>query len=354
MTGAPVESTAERAFRAALAERILVKDGPYGTAIQKLGLTEADYRGSLAVGHDQKGNNDILNLTRPEAVAGIARAYVEAGADLLATNSFNANAISQADYGTQALVREINLAAARIIRAVVDEATAADGRPRFVAGALGPTNKTLSLSPRVEDPGFREVDFDEVKAVYREQIDALLDGGVDFILIETVFDTLNAKAAAMAAMEAEEARGQRVPLMLSMTLTDLAGRNLSGQTVEAFYVSIAHTRPLTVGLNCSFGATELRPHVTALAGLAEAALMVYPNAGLPNAFGGYDEAPATTAALVRDWAAAGLVNVIGGCCGTTPAHIAAISAAVAGLAPRAIPASQPRLRLSGLEAFAFA
>lgn len=354
MTGTPAESPAERAFRTALATRILVKDGPYGTAIQKLGLTEADYRGTLDVAHDQKGNNDILNLTRPDAIAGIASAYVEAGADLLATNTFNANAISQADYGTEQLVRDINLAAARIIREVADAAAAADGRTRFVAGALGPTNKTLSLSPRVEDPGFREVDFDQVKAVYRTQIDALLDGGVDFILIETVFDTLNAKAAAMAAMEAEEARGQRVPVMLSMTLTDLAGRNLSGQTVEAFFVSIAHARPLTVGLNCSFGATELRPHVTALARLADTALMVYPNAGLPNAFGGYDEAPETTAALVRDWADTGLVNVIGGCCGTTPAHIAAISRAVAGVPPRAIPTSQPVLRLSGLEAFAFA
>ncbi|WP_448581938.1 homocysteine S-methyltransferase family protein [Thermaurantiacus sp.] len=347
-------SDAEAAFRAALAERILVKDGPYGTAIQALGLAEADYRGNLAVTHDQKGNNDILNLTRPHAIAAIARAYAEAGADLLATNSFNANAISQADYGTAHLVADINRAAAEIVRAVADEAAARDGRRRFVAGALGPTNKTLSLSPRVEDPGFREVDFDGVKAVYREQVDALLEGGADFILIETVFDTLNAKAAAMAAMEAEDARGQRVPLLLSMTLTDLAGRNLSGQTVEAFWVSLAHARPLAVGLNCSFGATELSAHVANMARIAEAPLLVYPNAGLPNAFGGYDEAPATTAALVRQWAEAGLVNIIGGCCGTTPAHIAAIRAAVAGLPPRRIPEPVPALRLSGLEAFAFA
>lgn len=350
----PAPSEAEAAFRAALAERILIKDGPYGTAIQALGLTEADYRGALSLSRDQKGNNDLLNLTQPEAVAGIARAYAEAGADLLATNTFNANAISQGDYGTEHLVPDINRAAARIVRAVADAAAAADGRRRFVAGALGPTNKTLSLSPRVEDPGFREVDFDQVKAVYREQIDALLEGGVDFILIETVFDTLNAKAAAMAAMEAEEARGARVPLLLSMTLTDLAGRNLSGQTVEAFWVSVAHTRPLAVGLNCSFGATELRPHVAALAAIADVPLMVYPNAGLPNAFGGYDEAPETTAALVRQWAETGLVNLLGGCCGTTPAHIAAIRAAVAGLPPRAIPAPAPALRLAGLEAFAFA
>ncbi|MGQ5701535.1 homocysteine S-methyltransferase family protein [Sandaracinobacteroides sp. A072] len=346
-------SDAEAAFRAAAASRILVKDGPYGTAIQGLGLKEEDYRGDLAVTHDQKGNNDLLNLTRPDAIAGIARAYLDAGADLLATNSFNANAISQADYGTEALVADINRAAARILRTEADAAARADGRRRFVAGALGPTNKTLSLSPRVEDPGYREVDFDGVKAVYREQIDALLEGGVDFILIETVFDTLNAKAAAFAAMEAEEALGRRVPVMLSMTLTDLAGRNLSGQTVEAFWVSLAHVKPLTIGLNCSFGATELRPHVQLLARQADALLMVYPNAGLPNAFGGYDELPDETGALIHDWAEAGLINVVGGCCGTTPAHIAAIARAVKGLPPRKLPVPEPALRLSGLEATVF-
>lgn len=347
-------SAAEAAFRAAAASRILVKDGPYGTAIQQLSLTEADFRGPLQLGHDQKGNNDILNLTRPDAIAAIGRSYIEAGADLLATNSFNANAISQADYGAEGLVRDINLAAARILRAEIDAATAADGVQRFLAGALGPTNKTLSLSPRVEDPGFREVDFDGVKAVYREQIDALLDGGVDFILIETVFDTLNAKAAAFAAMDAEEARGERVPIMLSMTLTDLAGRNLSGQTVEAFWISIQHCRPLTVGLNCSFGATELRPHVQLLARQADTLLMVYPNAGLPNAFGGYDEAPDTTGGLIHAWAEAGLINVVGGCCGTTPGHIAAIARAVRGLPPRPMPDLAPALRLSGLEPAVFA
>jgi 5-methyltetrahydrofolate--homocysteine methyltransferase len=347
-------SAAEAAFRAAAKTRILVKDGPYGTAIQALGLAEADYRGDLAVTHDQKGNNDLLNLTRPDAIAAIGHSYIAAGADLLATNSFNANAISQADYGTEHLVADLNRAAARILRTEIDAAVAADGRPRFLAGALGPTNKTLSLSPRVEDPGFREVDFDGVKAVYREQIDALLEGGADFILIETVFDTLNAKAAAFAAMEAEDALGRRVPVMLSMTLTDLAGRNLSGQTVEAFWVSVAHVRPLTIGLNCSFGATELRPHVQQLARTADALTMAYPNAGLPNAFGGYDETPQTTGALIREWAETGLVNVVGGCCGTTPAHIAAIAAQVAGLPARARPAPAPALRLSGLEAAVFA
>ncbi len=348
------QSAAEAAFRAEAAHRILVKDGPYGTAIQGLGLVEADYRGKLTVNHDQKGNNDILNITRPDAIASIARAYLDAGADLLATNSFNANSISQADYGTEGLVRDINLAAAAILRREIDAATARDGRPRFLAGSLGPTNKTLSLSPRVEDPGYREVDFDGVKAVYREQIDALLDGGVDFILIETVFDTLNAKAAAFAAMEAEEARGKRVPIMISMTLTDLAGRNLSGQTVEAFWVSLEHVRPLSIGLNCSFGATELRPHVQVLAAQADTLIMVYPNAGLPNAFGGYDEEPATTGGLIRDWANQGLVNAVGGCCGTTPAHIRAMADSVRGLPPRPIPSRQPALRLSGLEASVFA
>jgi 5-methyltetrahydrofolate--homocysteine methyltransferase len=347
-------SVAEQLFRDAISSRILVKDGPYGTAIQALGLAETDYRGSLATNHDQKGNNDLLNLTRPDAIAAIGRAYIEAGADILATNTFNANRISQADYGMEAEVGAINRAAAAILRAEVDRAVARDDRPRFVAGALGPTNKTLSLSPRVEDPGYREVDFDGVKAVYREQIDALLDGGVDFILIETVFDTLNAKAAAFAAAEAEEALGRRVPVMLSMTLTDLAGRNLSGQTVEAFWVSIEHVQPLTVGLNCSFGATELRPHVQALARIADAPILVYPNAGLPNEFGGYDEAAETTAALIRDWAEAGLINAVGGCCGTTPAHIAAIAGAVAAFRPRGLPVPSPALRLSGLEAAVFA
>jgi 5-methyltetrahydrofolate--homocysteine methyltransferase len=347
-------SAAEAAFRSEAGRRILVKDGPYGTAIQGLGLVEADYRGRLTVNHDQKGNNDILNITRPEAIAGIGRAYLDAGADLLATNTFNANSISQADYGTENLVREINLAAAAILRAEIDAATDRDGRQRFLAGSLGPTNKTLSLSPRVEDPGYREVDFDGVKAVYREQIEALLDGGVDFILIETVFDTLNAKAAAFAAMEAEEQRGVRVPIMVSMTLTDLSGRNLSGQTVEAFWVSMEHVRPLSIGLNCSFGATELRPHVQVLAAQADALVMVYPNAGLPNAFGGYDEEPPTTGSLIRNWADQGLVNAVGGCCGTTPAHIRAMAEAVRGFPPRPVPGREPVLRLSGLEASVFA
>lgn len=338
----------------AASQRILIKDGPYGTAIQNYGLQSADYRGTLALELDQKGNNDLLNLTRPDIVAAVCDAYLAAGADIVATNSFNATKISQGDYGAEHLVGDINRAAARIIRERADAATAADGRPRFVAGALGPTNKTLSISPRVQDPGYREVDFDGVKAVYREQIDALIEGGVDIILIETVFDTLNAKAAAFAAAEAAEDLGREVPVMLSMTLTDLAGRNLSGQTVEAFWHSIRHVKPISVGLNCSFGATELRPHVVSLARAADTLIQVYPNAGLPNDMGEYDETPATTAGLLRGWADEGLINIVGGCCGTTPAHIAAIAKAVAGLPPRKVPVAVPAMRLSGLEAFSFA
>ena len=347
-------TNAAQSLRAAAASRILVKDGPYGTAIQDLGLTAADYAGDIGNNHDQKGNNDLLNLTRPAAIAGVCNRYLAAGADLLATNTFNANRISQADYGMESRVREINLAAAKVIRDCVDAATAADGKQRWVAGSLGPTNKTLSLSPRVSDPGYREVTFDEVKDVYREQIDALLDGGVDFILIETVFDTLNAKAAAFAAAEAGDARGAQVPVMLSMTLTDLSGRNLSGQTVEAFWHSIRHVKPVAVGLNCSFGATELRPHVQALAKHADTLILTYPNAGLPNDLGAYDEQPETTAGFIRGWAEEGLVNIVGGCCGNTPAHIAAMARQVAGLPPRAVPTEVAALRLSGLEAHSYA
>ena len=337
------------AIREAAARRILIKDGAYGTLIQAEKLAEADYRGDLALGRDQRGNNDLLNLTRPDIVAGIARRFVAAGADILATNSFNATRISQADYGAEGLVGDINRAAARIVREVVDQAIAADGRPRWLAGAVGPTNKTLSLSPDVNDPGFREVDFDEVKAVYREQIDALVEGGIDAVLIETVFDTLNCKAAVMAALEAEQALGRELPIMISMTLTDLSGRNLSGHTVEAFWASVRHARPLTIGLNCSFGAAQLRPHLAALAATAETLVMAYPNAGLPNDLGEYDEAAAETAAQVREWLDDGLVNVVGGCCGTTPEHIAAIAEAAAGREPRISPAAPTRTVLAGLE-----
>jgi 5-methyltetrahydrofolate--homocysteine methyltransferase len=341
-------------LRSIAQERILVKDGPYGTAIQGYRLDEAGFRAGAEFAQDQKGNNDLLNITRPDVVSAICNAYIDAGADLLATNTFNANAISQADYGLQDRAREINLAAARIMRACADAATAKDpSKPRFVVGALGPTNKTLSVSPDVNDPGFRAVSFDEMKGIYREQIDGLLDGGVDFILIETVFDTLNAKAAIVATDEAGEARNEEIPVMVSMTLTDLAGRNLSGQTVEAFWHSVRHVRPLTMGLNCSFGATELHPYVNALNPQVDGLVCVYPNAGLPNELGAYDEPPEMTAKLVKGWAENGWLNMVGGCCGTTPAHIKAIADAVAGVTPRQPHVLPPALRLSGMEAASF-
>ncbi|MHA3841138.1 homocysteine S-methyltransferase family protein [Sphingomonas aestuarii] len=335
-------------------KRILVIDGAFGTEIQNWKLSESDYAGHLTLGHDQKGNNDILALTKPEVPGAIHRAYFEAGADIAETNTFSANRISQADYGAEGLVREINYESAKLARGIADEFAERDGRPRFVAGAIGPTNKTLSLSPDVNDPGFREIDFDYLKDVYREQTDALLEGGADMILIETVFDTLNAKAGIMAVLEAGEARARDVPIMLSMTLTDLSGRNLSGHTVEAFWHAVRHAKPVTIGLNCSFGAEQLRPHVKTLAAICDTLIMVYPNAGLPNELGEYDEAPQTTAGLVREWADQGQVNILGGCCGSTPAHIRAIADAVKGLAPRALPAPPVQTRLAGLEPFTMA
>lgn len=341
--------TARETLLAEAAKRILITDGAFGTEIQNWKLSEADYAGDLGLAKDQKGNNDILALTKPAVPEAIHRAYFEAGADIAETNTFSANRISQADYAAEHLVREINVESARLARRLADEYQAKDGRPRFVAGAVGPTNKTLSLSPDVNDPGFREIDFDYLKGVYREQTDALIEGGADFILVETVFDTLNAKAAIMAALEAGEALGRDVPIMLSMTLTDLSGRNLSGHTVEAFWHAVRHAKPVTIGLNCSFGAEQLRPHVRTLAGIADTLIMVYPNAGLPNELGEYDEAPATTAGLVGEWASAGQVNILGGCCGSTPAHIKAIAEGVRGLAPRVMPVPPVVTRLAGLE-----
>jgi 5-methyltetrahydrofolate--homocysteine methyltransferase len=346
--------TPRESLLAEAAQRILITDGAFGTEIQNWKLSEADYAGTLGLGDDQKGNNDILAITRPDVPETITRAYLDAGSDIVSTNTFSANVISQADYGAEALVADINIESARIARRLADEYAARDGRPRFVAGAIGPTNKTLSLSPDVNDPGYREIDFDYLKGVYRDQTDALVTGGADFILIETVFDTLNAKAGVMAVLEAQEALGRDLPIMLSMTLTDLSGRNLSGHTVEAFWHAVRHARPLTIGLNCSFGAEQLRPHVKVLSALADTLIMVYPNAGLPNELGEYDEMPETTAALVREWADAGQVNILGGCCGSTPAHIKAIADSVRGLAPR-VPARPPvQTRLAGLEPFTMA
>ena len=346
--------TPREQFHAQAAERILITDGAFGTEIQNWRLSEADYAGSLGLTHDQKGNNDILALTKPEVPDGITHAYLKAGSDIVSTNTFSANRISQADYGAEHLVREINVASAQIAREAADRWAKKDGRPRFVAGAIGPTNKTLSLSPDVNDPGYREIDFDHLKQVYREQIDALVEGGVDFILIETVFDTLNAKAGVMAAIEAGQDLGRDLPIMLSMTLTDLSGRNLSGHTVEAFWHAVRHAKPLTIGLNCSFGAEQLRPHVKTLSELCDALIMVYPNAGLPNELGEYDEQPETTAGLVGEWADGGQVNVLGGCCGSTPEHIAAMAERVKGVAPRRVPTPAVRTRLAGLEPFTMA
>ena len=342
---------ARECFTVAARERVLIFDGAFGTQIQLRKLTEEDYVGDLGLAADQKGNNDLLALTRPDVLSDITRAYFEAGSDIVSTNTFSANRISQADYAAEHLVADINIASGKLARALAADYETKDGRPRFVAGAIGPTNKTLSLSPDVEDPGFREIDFDYLVDVYLEQARALVEGGVDFILIETVFDTLNAKAGIMAVKQLERELGREVPLMISMTLTDLSGRNLSGHTVEAFWYAVRHAKPLTIGLNCSFGAEQLRPHVKVLSQIADTLLMIYPNAGLPNELGEYDEAPETTAGLVADWAAHGQVNILGGCCGSTPDHIAAIARAVANSKPRKVPSPEPAMKLAGLEAF---
>lgn len=341
--------TARERLQEEAARRILLTDGAFGTEIQNRKLQEADYRGGLDLARDQKGNNDILALTKPEVTDSITRAYLDAGSDIVSTNTFSANRISQADYGAEHLVGDINRESARIARRAADDYAARDGRPRFVAGAIGPTNKTLSLSPKVNDPGYREIDFDGLKDVYVEQAAALIEGGVDFLLIETIFDTLNAKSGIVAAMEAAESAGRDVPLMISMTITDLSGRNLSGHTVEAFWYAVRHARPVTIGLNCSFGAQQLRPHVQALSAVADTLLMAYPNAGLPNELGEYDERPDQTAAHIRAWAEQGLLNIVGGCCGSTPAHIRAMAAAVGGISPRKLPKPPTVTRLAGLE-----
>ncbi|HZF66953.1 MAG TPA: methionine synthase [Gemmatirosa sp.] len=341
-----------------LARRILVLDGAMGTMIQRHRLGEADYRGIggpagdrfAAWPTDLKGNNDLLSITRPDVIAGIHRQYLEAGADILETNTFNSTAVSMADYGMSALARELNVEGARLARSVADAFEAADPeRPRWVAGVLGPTSRTASISPDVNDPGFRNVTFDELVASYTEAAEGLLDGGADLLLVETIFDTLNAKAALFAIEGVLAERGERVPIMISGTITDQSGRTLSGQTAEAFWYSLMHARPLTIGLNCALGARDLRRHVQDLSRVADCFVTAHPNAGLPNEMGGYDESPEAMAEVLREFAAAGLVNVVGGCCGTTPEHIRAIAEAVRDLPPRARPELAPRLRLSGLE-----
>jgi len=341
--------SAEQAFRDLAARKIMVFDGGYGTSIQEYQLTEADYRGDLDLAKDQKGNNDLLCLTRPDIISAIHTACRDAGADMIETNTFSSTRVALADYGCEHLVRELNLAAVRLAREACDKAQARDGNPRFVAGSIGPTNKTLSISPKVNDPAFREIDFDTLKGFYREQCDALIEGGADFLLVETCFDTLNAKAAGMAAREAEEAAGRPVPLMMSFTITDMSGRNLSGHTIMAFWYSLRHLKPLTIGVNCAFGADQLRPYLIELAKAADTYILAYPNAGLPNELGQYDELPERTAELIGEWVNEGLVNMVGGCCGTTPAHIGAIGRAVAGHPPRVLPEVTVHTRLAGLE-----
>ncbi len=320
------------ALEDALKTRILVLDGAMGTMVQRHGLTEAQYRGERFRDHpkDLRGNNDLLTLTRPQVIAGIHAQYLEAGADILETNTFNATTVAQADYDLQAVVAELNREGARLARRVADEFTARDPRkPRFVAGVLGPMNRTLSLSPDVNDPGFRAVTFDQVKDAYLEAARALVEGGADILLVETVFDTLNAKAALFAIDELFEQAGERLPVMISGTITDASGRTLSGQTPEAFWNAVRHARPLSIGFNCALGARQLRPHVEELARIADTRVSAHPNAGLPNAMAEYDELPEETAAYIREWADAGWLNITGGCCGTTPTHIQAIAGIVA-------------------------
>jgi 5-methyltetrahydrofolate--homocysteine methyltransferase len=336
------------ALEQALDARILIIDGAMGTMIQAHRLDEADYRGQRfaaghdaahvhgpACAHDLKGNNDLLTLTRPDIVRAVHDAYLEAGADLIETNTFNSTAISQADYHLEHLVRELNREAARLARASCDAfAGRTPHKPRFVVGVLGPTSRTASISPDVNDPGFRNTGFDELRANYREAVEGLIDGGADTLMLETIFDTLNAKAALHAAVEVFEERGTRLPIMISGTITDRSGRTLSGQTAEAFHASLAHARPLSFGLNCALGARDLREHIETLARVSRSRISAHPNAGLPNAFGEYDESPQEMATTLREFAESGLLNLVGGCCGTTPAHIRAISAAMDGLSPR--------------------
>ncbi len=343
------------ALKAAATERILVLDGAWGAQIQELRLDEQQFRGERLADHARplRGNNDILCITRPQVITELTTAYLDAGADLISTNTFTSNSIAQADYGTEDLAHELNLAAARLARAAADVATAANpARPRWVAGSIGPTNRTASMSADVNDPGARAVDFDQLYDAYQEQAVALHEGGVDLFLVETVFDTLNAKAALKAILDLQDKGLTELPIWISGTVTDRSGRILSGQTIDAFWISVRHAEPFAVGLNCAFGAEQLRPFLAQLASAADTLISVYPNAGLPNELGEYDEGPEVISAHLREWAESGLVNIVGGCCGTTPAHIRAIAQAVDGIPPRRVPELTPTLRLSGLEPFA--
>ncbi|MEO6005150.1 MAG: homocysteine S-methyltransferase family protein [Opitutus sp.] len=334
------------------AERIVILDGAMGSMIQTYGLEESDFRGERfkTFSRDLKGNNDLLSLTKPEVIEEIHSQYFAAGADLVETNTFSSTSIGQSDYGLESIITDLNHAAAAVAKRAAKRAEAlTPGRRCFVAGAIGPLNRTLSMSPDVNRPDYRAVTWDQVVDAYTEQIRALLDGGVDALLVETIFDTLNSKAALFAIETVFEERGYRVPVMISVTITDASGRTLSGQTIGAFYNSVRHSKPFSVGINCALGGRAMRPYVEELASIAECPVTCYPNAGLPNAFGGYDETPDDMASVLSEFAASGFINLVGGCCGSTPAHIAAIAKSVKGKAPRQLPARDHKMQLSGLE-----
>ena len=342
-------------LKQSLAERILVLDGAAGTFIQGYELDEAGYRGDRFADWscDIKGNNDILILSRPDIVTDMHEAYLDAGADMVETNTFSATTIAQADYEMEDLAYELNVEGARLARAAAEKAETSD-KPRFVAGAIGPTNRTASISPDVNDPGKRNTDFEALAASYGAAAKGLIEGGADTLLIETIFDTLNAKAAIFAVQELFDELGFEIPIMISVTITDQSGRTLSGQTPEAFWHAVRHANPLTVGVNCALGPDLMRPYVEDMATVADCYVSAYPNAGLPNAFGGYDETPESMTVHMKEWAESGLLNIVGGCCGTTPAHIEAFARAVEGVAPRVSPNLETAMRLSGLEAFKLA
>ena len=341
----------KKTIQECLNERILIIDGAMGTMIQQYKLEEKDYRGERFKDwhKDVKGNNDLLSLTQPQIIQSIHKAYLEAGADIIETNTFSSTSIAQADYEMQSLAYELNVAAAKCARKAIDEFTKDSKETnncKFIAGAIGPLNKTLSLSPDVNNPGFRTVTFDEVASAYYEQISGLVDGGVDLLLIETIFDTLNAKAAIYAIKKYfYDTKKPELPIMISGTITDASGRTLSGQTLEAFYISVSHANPLSVGLNCALGAKEMRPHIEELSQIASCYTSAYPNAGLPNAFGEYDEQPEDTAHILEEWAKEGFVNIVGGCCGTTPEHIKHIAEQVKKFAPRKLPVVEEELEV---------
>lgn len=346
-------TNAEAHLKSEAAKRILILDGAMGTMIQSYRFSEADFRGTRFADwpRDLRGNNDLLNLTQPQAIRDIHAAYLRAGADIVETNTFSCTTIAQADYGMEALAYELNVEGARLAREAAKLVEAEDGRRRFVAGAIGPTNRSASISPDVNNPGFRNVTFDDLVAAYSEATRGLMDGGADLILVETIFDTLNAKAAVVAVEEVFAERGIRLPLMISGTITDRSGRTLSGQTPTAFWYSLRHARPFSIGLNCALGAKDMRAHIAEIARIADTLICAYPNAGLPNEFGEYDESPEGMAASLGEFARTGLVNILGGCCGTTPAHIKAIAEAVKDVPPRVAPKAESKLRLSGLEPF---